>query len=73
MVRALKVVRYDFDNMKNTDPVSKSDLGMFVEDENGTAHHKVLKLLQEVGRVQLYLGWDQRVYPRFEVTPVVLQ
>ena len=66
MVEIIKLVRTDFDNLENHDTICKKEVGLFITDEKNSAHYKLGKLLEQQGPIQLYLGWDGNVYPKFD-------
>lgn len=63
-----RLVRIDFDNMENRNPVTKKVLGVFVGDERGlTAHGKASEWFKKQEPVHFYLGYDGQIYPQFRL------
>ncbi len=61
-----RLVRIDFDNLENRNPITTRVLGVFVGDEHGlTAHGKASDWFNKQEPVHLYLGYDGQVYPQF--------
>lgn len=65
--------RIDFDTLENHDPVRKTQLGLFSPDGRLTAHGKVSDFFLKLKPVQLYLGWDGQIYPKFELEEIETQ
>lgn len=70
MTQALRLVRHGFISLENHNPHTMEELGIFVDDATETAYVKLERFLAQMEPVQPYLGWDKKVYPRFEVEAV---
>jgi hypothetical protein len=71
-LEAKELIRIDFDNMENRDALYETSLGTFVQSDELTAHGVLLKWLSEQPPVNMYLGWDGEVYPKFKVKTHIL-
>lgn len=80
-MNALRLIRVEFDGLENhaSDAVVKEEIGIFVDNEplkdgdGTTAYSKISEYLKKLGPVQLYLGWNHKVYPRFEIEEIYLK
>lgn len=71
MKEALKLVKISFDSMENHNPVTEKEIGIFVENDSLSAHGKASEYIDKMlPPVKLYLGYDGKLYPRFELRPV---
>jgi hypothetical protein len=70
MKEALKLVKISFDSMENHDPLREQDIGVFVGNDGLTAHGKAGEYIKKMPPEELYLGWDGKIYPRFELRPM---
>ncbi len=66
-MKALKLTKVGFDNLENRSPECLKWEKIFVEERGITAHKKVADFLKGLDPVNIYLGWDSAVYPRFKV------
>lgn len=64
MTEAIQVYRHDFDVMENRDPKYSILLGTFSD------RSKVTEFLKEMNPVKFYLGWNNKVYPKFEIKKI---
>jgi len=69
----LKLEILHHDNLENHDAVHITDTEYFQDDSSGTAHHKLARFLKQKGRVEVYLGWDGEVYPKFRVSRISIR
>jgi len=75
MIEVLTLTQIDFDYLENREEaaISRTELGSFTDDKDKTAFKKVEELLAELKPLKLYLAWNNRVYPKFEVTKKVVR
>jgi hypothetical protein len=72
-MRGLKLIITEFENLENEEKRAESTTTqVFVDDEYDTAHNKINTLLEK-RRIMMYLGWNQKVYPQFEVREVNIE
>ena len=64
---AIELVEIIFDNLENHNPYDEKVHGVFVEDEHFSAHDNIDKYLKQLPPQKMYLGWDNIIYPRFEL------
>jgi len=67
-----EVTRVDYLENKVDGASSRKRVGIFVSEEGKTAHAKVDEFIKGK-RITLYLGWDNKIYPRYEVEPITLK
>lgn len=73
MKYALKLTIFHFNGMENSySDAIYSDEYFFFDDEEGTAHKKCGDYIESL-KVNLYLGWNEVVYPQFKVEKVYLK
>lgn len=63
----LTLVRVDFDSMENRDPLRKKEVATFAEGEGKTAYAKLSAFVESLPLEPVYLGWDCKIYPQWEV------
>lgn len=73
--KAIRLVREDFDSLENdySAAYSRTEVGIFVDDDKMTANAKVKAHLDWMEPVKVYLAWDGKLYPRFFIEDVVLR
>jgi hypothetical protein len=71
MVEIIKLVRTDFDNLENHNAICKNDIALFVGDEKANAHHKCSMFIAEIDKIQLYMGYDGEIYPKFNAYTIL--
>jgi hypothetical protein len=64
MTEIKRLIRIDHDNMENRDAIVKTCLATFIGSNSSS---KLEKYLKELGRIEMYLGWDGQIYPKFEI------
>lgn len=72
----LKLTRIEFDSSENnlSFAIHKMDLGFYENDftpDGKTAFTKINEAISKE-KVQLYLGWDMKVYPQFVLEKHIL-
>ena len=72
MTEVLQLRIIDFDNLENREPLVVRETKLFCDDEKETAHYKLGKYLSTL-TITPYLGWDNKVYPMFEVKRVLVE
>jgi len=63
----IQLIKIDFDNMENQDPLYERTIGIFEAYGDKTAHGMVELFFQAYGPIEIYLGWDGEVYPKFKL------
>jgi hypothetical protein len=61
-----KLVKHEFDCMENHAPNYSEDVAIFVASNGLSAHGNCQKYLEKMEPPTLYLGWNGKIYPRFE-------
>ena len=73
-VKALQLIRVGFDSMENhySDAVTRRVLGTFIDvpEPDKWAVCKIKEFLRTIELERPYLGWDNRVYPQYEVKEI---
>lgn len=62
-----RLVRLDFDNLENHNPLSEHLVACFADDTNKTVHAALAEFLGMMPAVRLYAGYDGEIYPKFVV------
>lgn len=73
--KCLELIKTTFDGTENeiSAAVSCEIIGIFADDEDKTAFSKIAEWFRQNHPITLYLGYDEKVYPRFEVKSRVIQ
>lgn len=69
-MKALQLNKIDFSNIENNNPLYTKLLGVFMEQNGLSAHGHVDNFLAGMEPVKHYLGYDNRVYPIFEIVEI---
>lgn len=72
-MKAIKVIRVDFDNLENRQPYLRTDIGTFVAGEGLTPFGKISRFFSSLQPQKLYMGYDLKVYPQFELQEIELK
>lgn len=72
MRKAIKLLKFEFDNLENHNCEVVTEVGIFVADGQLTAHGKVGRFIQSLDPEKRYLGWDGQVYPQYKLEHVTL-
>ena len=70
MKEIIKVKRLDFDNLENHSPYYVAWEKYFEAAGNLTAHGIAREYFKNMPPVEMYLGWDQQVYPQFKIETI---
>ena len=62
-----RLIRIDHDNLENREPIHTKTIGLFMDDDNSTAHGKISDYFKKQPPEKLYFGWDGKVYPKFKI------
>jgi len=63
----LRLERLTFCNLENASPLGIEVLGTFIPDENGDAYQKATQWFTNHKPEVLYIGYDNKVYPRYRL------
>lgn len=67
MGKYIRLVQVDFDIMENRadSAITETEIGIFKESGDISAHGKIQKWFEDLVSVKLYLAWDGEVYPKY--------
>lgn len=63
----IRLMRIDFDNLENHNPIKEECIGVFVGSNGLSAHGKVGSWFAKQKSEKLYLGYNKQVYPQFRL------
>lgn len=68
-MKIVRIIRIDFDSMENHEPISKKEISVFFDEPNKSAFEKARYWLHNTYKApNLYIGYDHKVYPQYEIT-----
>ena len=67
MSEILRLVRIDFDNMENHDPIEEEILGVFIPSGGLSAWGMAAEWIRTQPPIKMYLGYDHEIYPKFRL------
>jgi len=66
-MKVIRLVKVQFDNLENHNPIRESTVGIFIEGDGITAYGKVAKWLETQKPEKLYIGYDWKFYPKYRI------
>ena len=70
MTPLVQVIKVDFDNMENINPLTETLVGIFV-DTNGLSARAIAEKHVSSTTKPIYSGWDNQQYPKYIFTEIL--